>query len=197
MVNSGATVLFINKKYADSQKMWQVPLTQQIRLHNIDRTLNEAGSITHKVLLILQVGQDEEKFDFFVTSLGPEKVILGLPWLCHQNPAIDWQAGIMHLNTDQGLGPEPIEVEVTHIMANQMECCCLLAEKVLDTSQDDVFCLAGFTYSQAIAEKAIAAKRKKTFNEMVPIHYCDFAKYFQKKNLINSLSINLGITPLT
>jgi hypothetical protein len=38
MVDSGATVLFIDKKYADSQKMWQVPLNQQIHLHNIDRT---------------------------------------------------------------------------------------------------------------------------------------------------------------
>jgi hypothetical protein len=77
----------------------------------------------------------------------------------------------MRLNADQGMGPEPIEVEVMCIMANQMEHCHLLAEKMLDTSQDDVFCLAGFTYSQAIAEKAIAAKGKKTFNEMVPIHY--------------------------
>jgi hypothetical protein len=74
MVDSGATALFINKKYTDSQKMWQVPLAQQIRLHNIDGTLNEAGSITHKVSLVLQVGQDEEKFDFFITSLGPEKL---------------------------------------------------------------------------------------------------------------------------
>jgi hypothetical protein len=113
MVDSGATALFIDKKYADSQRMWQVPLAQQIRLHNIDRTLNKAGSITHKVSLVLQVGQDEEKFDFFVTILGPEKVILGLPWLRHRNPVINWQAGTMHLNADQGLSPEPIEVEVT------------------------------------------------------------------------------------
>jgi hypothetical protein len=156
-------------------------LTQQIRLHNINGTLNKAGSITHKVSLVLQVGQDEEKFDFFITSLGPEKVILGLPWLCHQNPAIDWQAGTMCLNADQGLGLEPIEVEVTCIMANRMECHRLLAEKVLETSQDDIFCLAGFTYSQAIAEKAIAAKGKKTFNEMIPIHYCGFAKVFSEE----------------
>jgi hypothetical protein len=181
MVDSGATALFIDKKYADSQKMWQVPLAQQIRLHNIDGTLNEAGSITHKVSLVLQVGQDEEKFDFFVTSLGPEKVILGLPWLRHRNPTIDWQAGTMRLNADQGFGPEPIEVEVTHIMANRMERRRLLAEKVIETSQDDVFCLAGFTYSQAIAEKAIAAKGKKTFKEMVPIHYHDFAKVFSEE----------------
>jgi hypothetical protein len=54
-------------------------------------------------------------------------------------------------------------------------------EKVLDTSQDDVFCLAGFTYSQQIAEKAIAAKGKKTFNEMIPVHYRDFAKVFSEE----------------
>jgi hypothetical protein len=83
MVDSGATALFINKKYAESQKMWQIPIEHPIRLHNIDGTLNEAGSITHKVKLSLKVGSDEEIFEFYVTSLGPEKVILGLPWLQH------------------------------------------------------------------------------------------------------------------
>jgi hypothetical protein len=57
--------------------MWQVPLEHPIRLHNIDGTLNEAGSITHKVKLSLKVGSDEEIFEFYVTSLGPEKVIFG------------------------------------------------------------------------------------------------------------------------
>ena len=81
MVNSGATALFIDHKYADSQKMWQIPLEHPIHLHNIDGTLNKAGSITHKVNLILKLGPDEEKFEFYITSLGPKKVILGLPWL--------------------------------------------------------------------------------------------------------------------
>jgi hypothetical protein len=81
MVDSGATALFINKKYTNSHKMWQVPLEHPIHLHNINGTLNEAGSITHKVKLLLKIGQDKEFFEFFVTSLGPKKVILGLPWL--------------------------------------------------------------------------------------------------------------------
>ena len=62
-----------------------------------------------------------------------------------------------------------------------MECCRLLAEKVLDTSQDEVYCLAGFTYSQQIAKKAIIAKGKKTFEEMVPAQYRDFAKVFSEE----------------
>jgi hypothetical protein len=46
------------------------------------------------------------------------------------------------------------------------------------TSQDEIFCLAGFTYSQQIAEKANWAKGIRTFEEMVPEHYRDFAKVF-------------------
>ena len=77
----------------------------------------------------------------------------------------------MRLNADQGLDPELLELEVTHIAANCMERRRLLAEKILDTSQDKLFCLAGFTYSQQIAERAIVAKGKKTFEEMVPPQY--------------------------
>ena len=62
-----------------------------------------------------------------------------------------------------------------------MERCRLLAEKVLSTSQDKVYCLAGFTYSQQIAKKAIATKGKKTFEEMVTCTVYDFAKVFSKE----------------
>ena len=87
----------------------------------------------------------------------------------------------MRLNSNSGDNtPEEIEVEVTHIMADRMECRRLLAEKVLDTAQDEVYCLAGFTYSQQIAEKANQVKGKKTFEEMVPEHYRDFAKVFSE-----------------
>jgi hypothetical protein len=181
MVDSGATALFIDKKYAESQKMWQVPVEHPIRLHNIDGTLNEAGSITHKVKLSLKVGVDEETFEFYVTSLGPEKVILGLPWLRHRNPTINWQEGTMHLGTDQGMSPEPLEIELTRIAANRMERRRLLSEKVMDTIQDEIFCLASFTYSQQIAEKANRAKGIRTFEEMVPEPYRDFAKVFSEE----------------
>ena len=119
MVNSGATSLFIDQKYAKHHQMLQTPLEHPIMPYNIDGSLNEAGSITHKVKLGLKVGQDEEKFDFLVTSLGPEKVILGLPWLRHCNPEINWQKGTMRLNASQV--EEELELEVTKVAANRME----------------------------------------------------------------------------
>ena len=54
-------------------------------------------------------------------------------------------------------------------------------DKVIDSSQDELFCLAGSTYSQQITEKATAAKGKKTFEEMVPRQYRDFTKVFSEE----------------
>ena len=64
MVDSGATSLFIDQKYAKHHQMLQIPLEHPITLYNIDGSLNEDRSITHKVKLSLKVGHDEEKFDF-------------------------------------------------------------------------------------------------------------------------------------
>ena len=43
---------------------------------------------------------------------------------------------------------------------------------------DEVWCAASFTYSQAIAEQQAKAKGKRTFEEMVPSHYHDYARVF-------------------
>ena len=88
----------------------------------------------------------------------------------------------MCLNSNSGYAaPEELEIEVTHIMANHMAHCRLLVERVLDTVQDEVFCLAGFTYSQQIAERTGEAKRKKTFKELVPEHDYNFTKVFSEE----------------
>ena len=72
----------------------------------------------------------------------------------------------------------------------------LLAEKVLDTSQDEVYCLAGFTYSQQIAEKAIAAKGKKTFEEMVPTQYrCHDPSHGGSYMAEGAFFIRIGLPP--
>jgi hypothetical protein len=86
----------------------------------------------------------------------------------------------MHLGADRGMSPEPLEIELTRIAVNCMECRRLLSEKVMDTIQGEIFCLASFTYSQQIAEKANRAKGIRTFEEMVPEPYRDFAKVFSE-----------------
>src|ERR1700761_6640949 len=53
MVDSGATSLFIDHKFANKHRMIKMPLEHPILLYNIDGSKNEAGSITHKVRLAL------------------------------------------------------------------------------------------------------------------------------------------------
>jgi hypothetical protein len=77
----------------------------------------------------------------------------------------------MRLNSNMDHTPEEPEVEVIRINANRMECRSLLHDGVIDSVQDELFCLAGFTYSQQITVRATEAKGKRTFEEMVPEHY--------------------------
>ncbi|KAK1221500.1 hypothetical protein PQX77_015691 [Marasmius sp. AFHP31] len=66
-------------------------MIQQLMVHSIDGTLNQAGSITHFAQLGLTVNGTETWTDFLVTELGGENVILGLPWLRKTNPQVDWE----------------------------------------------------------------------------------------------------------
>jgi len=197
MVDSGATMLFLDRKYTNHQKIRLVPLEHPISLYNIDGTLNEAGSITHKARLNLKVGSEVHQHDFYVMQIGPEKVILGLPWLCMRNPFIDWQKGKLRLNSNsEDAAPEECEIEVTHIAANMQEHRQLLVEKVLKTTDEEVYCLAGFMLSQKITEQQIQSKPKQTFDKWSLSTTTTLQKSSLRKNPRGSLNINHGITPL-
>lgn len=79
MLDSDATGLFISKRYAERAKLLLQHLQQNFPLHNIDGLDNKAGVIIHFIRLHLQVGDHDKKWDFLITDLGPESVILGLP----------------------------------------------------------------------------------------------------------------------
>lgn len=103
MLNSGATRLFVSKRYAECAKLPLKRLHQDLPLHNIDSSNNKAGVITHFTQLRLQVREYDKEWDFLVTDLGPENVILGLLWLREVNPQIDWKEGILDVEAAQRL----------------------------------------------------------------------------------------------
>src|SRR6266404_7561790 len=51
----------------------------------------------------------------------------------------------------------------------------------MESIDDKVFCLAGFTLSTKIAIEKQESKPKKTFEQMVPEHYRDFKKVFSEE----------------
>ena len=93
LVDSGATGEFLDREYVRSNRLRTRKLSHPIPVYNIDGTLNEAGSITEVVDLILRYRKHSERTLFAVTSLGKQKLILGHSWLRKHNPEIDWVTG--------------------------------------------------------------------------------------------------------
>ena len=69
------------------------------------------------------------------------------------------------------------------IRANHQLCRKWVRDGVLDNQNEETWCSAGFTYSQALAEKAHKAKPTRSFEELVLPQYHDFDKVFSEKEL--------------
>lgn len=173
MVDCGATSLFISEEFVKKNKVRTRPLSRRILLYNIDGTKNSAGTVALSARLCLRVGDVEGWHDFLVTNLGPEDVVLGLPWLRSVNPNIDWTKGTMKM----GKARHP---EVEQIAANRGQRRRWWKASVLEDPSERLWCAAGFTYSTDLAEKASKAKPKRTFEEIVPEEYRQYADVFSE-----------------
>ena len=141
-----------------------------------NRTLPPLRGITHAARLRLRVGDIEEWRVFWVTELGPEDVVLGLPWLRSANPTVDWAKG--KLKVDSALAKDDAKVE--QVAANRFQRRRWWRTKVLDDPSERLWCAAGYTYSAELAEQAGKEKRKRTFEEIVPAEYRQYAKVFSE-----------------
>jgi len=85
--------MFIDKKFAEGNGITMRLLDKLIRVHNVDGTLNQGGSITHEVTLMLSPKGHKKKAVFEVCNLGKSTVIIGYTWLQKHNPTINWKTG--------------------------------------------------------------------------------------------------------
>jgi hypothetical protein len=83
MLDSDVTAVFINEIFVLQHNILCRSLTRPIALHNINGSINKAGSLTHFAHLTMNISfKYTEKLDFLIMDLGPENIILGLLWLC-------------------------------------------------------------------------------------------------------------------
>ena len=59
--------------------------------------MNEGGSITDEVDLILSYKGHKERATFAVCNLGKVLVIIEHRWLKHHNPEVDWEMGSVEM----------------------------------------------------------------------------------------------------
>jgi len=70
MVDTSATGDFIDQDFVTRAKLLTCKLSQLILVHNMDRTLNEAGSIHEVVDMVMTYDRHSERILLAVTHLG-------------------------------------------------------------------------------------------------------------------------------
>ena len=90
MIDSGASTLFISKRFVQENQVQAQELAHAIPLYNIDGSPNKMGNITHIAELGMCIGNHHETAAIFtVADIGTEDVIIGIDWLRKHNPDID------------------------------------------------------------------------------------------------------------
>jgi hypothetical protein len=95
LIDSGAEGLFIDKSIA--HKWRKSILKSPIKVRNVDGTYNENGAIMERCLIPFRIMTEW----FYVTALGDQNLILGLPWLEKHNPIIDWTEKTLEFRNSQ------------------------------------------------------------------------------------------------
>jgi hypothetical protein len=78
--DTGATGNFIDNDYVQNKQITRIPMTQPIDVYNVDGTKNKKGTITHYAKLLTTIGGKQTWETYYITGLGKQKKILGLPW---------------------------------------------------------------------------------------------------------------------
>jgi RNase H-like domain found in reverse transcriptase/Reverse transcriptase (RNA-dependent DNA polymerase)/Integrase zinc binding domain/Chromo (CHRromatin Organisation MOdifier) domain len=93
LLDSGATENFINHSYATYLRLPVKRLPTPRKIFNVDGTTNKRGDIRFYTDLEVRTGERRTNMRFFLTELGPQKMILGYPWFAATQPKIDWAKG--------------------------------------------------------------------------------------------------------
>ncbi|ESK81011.1 reverse transcriptase-rnase h-integrase [Moniliophthora roreri MCA 2997] len=124
-----------------------------------DGTANKTAWITHVVELEFQIAGKEFKENFMISGIGDEEMILGLPWLRHHNPEINWETGEIQFQPCRW-------IQIKRFTG------------ILDTFEPEVLIGAKTTASQEMAHQHQTAK--KEIEELVPNYLLGYRDRFEK-----------------
>ena len=93
LLDSGATGLVMSSEFARKQGFKLKKLERPINVRNVDGSLNKEGPIEHIVEVNIYYQGHRERTEIDVIGEQKWTVILGILWLAHHNPEIDWRTG--------------------------------------------------------------------------------------------------------
>ena len=113
-MDSGVTLNFINETLVTALNLTPVPC------HPVDISVADGRLLLHanrEVTLEFSIAGIRQKQTFVVAPIGQHSIILGMPWLEHCNPTIDWVSKEVSvprtplLEPQSSETPEPVPLE--------------------------------------------------------------------------------------
>ena len=91
LLDSGITGLVISSEFAKKQGFKLKRLERPMNIRNVDGSLNKEGPIEYTVEVNIYYQGHRERMKINVIRGQKWTVILGMLWLAHHNPEIDWR----------------------------------------------------------------------------------------------------------
>ena len=91
LLDSGVMGLVMSSEFARKQGFKLKRLDRPMYVRNMDGLLNKEGAIEHTVEVNIYYQGYRERMKINVIRRQKWMVILGMPWLAHHNPEIDWR----------------------------------------------------------------------------------------------------------
>ena len=93
LLDSGATGLVMSSEFARKQGFKLKKLERPMQVRNVDRSFNKERPIENTMEVNIYYQGHRERTEIDVIGGQKWTVILGIPWLAHHNPKIDWKTG--------------------------------------------------------------------------------------------------------
>uniref|UniRef100_A0A0W0G6I4 Putative reverse transcriptase-rnase h-integrase n=1 Tax=Moniliophthora roreri TaxID=221103 RepID=A0A0W0G6I4_MONRR len=191
LIDSGAGGCFICEEEAQKLKKPWTRLEKPIKVFNVDGTWNKIGWITHSITVDITIGDKSMKETLLISGLGPERIILGLPWLQDHNLDIDWVTGVVHFRPRQkimikrpmkpfiGIFDETKEID-TGILDKVEDDEVLIRSFIKgEEDSDEIQINAKLSTSQVLAQAHEV--KAKPLEELLPAYLSDYSDRFEKK----------------